>query len=530
MEICRLLFQNIVHLSSKDKDYVAQKSYLKPFFKYAPTVDGLIEAAKNRKFDDEKRRLLVDEINHQYDAYQITSKQKENLKALSSKNTFSIITAHQPSLFTGPFYYIYKIISTISAVEKLNKNQTEFQFVPIFVSGGEDHDFEEINHMHLFSKRVVWETESGGAVGELSCESLQETLSQLFEILGESQNAENLKSILKNNFKPSYSYGKAMLGFTNDLFKEYGLLVLNMSTPKLKQGFIPIIEKEIFEQVSQPIIEKTQEELSNKGFSKQAHAREINFFYLQKGARNRIIKTENGFSIDGTDIRFSEGEMKKEINNHPERFSPNVVMRPIYQEYTVPNICYIGGGGEIAYWLERKKQFEAFGVDYPVLMRRNSVAWIDAKSLKKITKWDSSIEEWFANDAEGLIKLYLEKHQTADSNFDNHYKVIENALSEIQKEAKQVESTLDGKIGAQNTKILKQVEMLDSWVKRSEKAKSSQTLEQIQRLKTKLFPKGLQERYENFMPYYLKYGESLFTILLQNLDPFEEGFVVIFED
>jgi bacillithiol biosynthesis cysteine-adding enzyme BshC len=230
-----------------------------------------------------------------------------------------------------------------------------------------------------------------------------------------------------------------------------------------------------------------------------------------------------------TDFRFSTAALKQEIHEHPERFSPNVVMRPVYQEAILPNLAYIGGGGELAYWLERKNQFEAFGLNFPMLIRRNSALWVDKASAKKLDKIGLHINELFG-DTEALIKRFVKENTENEINLKDEKSAIEKILVQVSEKATEVDPSLKGKVLAENAKIMKSIENLEGRLMRAEKDRFEVSLNQIRKLKDKLFPgNGLQERQENFLSLYVKYGKDLFEILKDNLNPLEEGMVIFVE-
>jgi len=304
---------------------------------------------------------------------------------------------------------------------------------------------------------------------------------------------------------------------------------LNMSHKKLKQLFVPIIKEEILEQSSAPIVNKTIRELEGLGFAGQAPPREINFFYLREQLRERIVLENNSYQVLNSGYRFSKEEIILEIESHPERFSPNVVMRPLYQELVLPNLAYIGGGGEIAYWLERKVQFEHFGINFPMLIRRNSVLWIDKAAAKRMDKLGLSSEAVFC-DVEDLVKDYVRRNSEEEMSLDGEKESLKSLFTTLANKISAVDSTLVKTVWAEHAKQLKGLEQLEMRLLRAEKQKHETALNQLRALKEKLFPKnGLQERYDNFLPFYLRYGSAFFDILKENLHPLEKGFVVIMD-
>ncbi|MBK7427234.1 MAG: bacillithiol biosynthesis BshC [Saprospiraceae bacterium] len=227
-------------------------------------------------------------------------------------------------------------------------------YIPTFILGAEDHDVEEINHIHLFNKKIVWETNQTGSCGRFNLDGLEEVIEQLKETLGGSANAESILNRVQNAYSGYRTYGQATRIFIHDLFNEYGLVILDMDDSKLKNEFKSVIQDEILNETALQNIINTQEEISNLGYKPATFVRPINFFYLGNGYRERIEREAENFRLQQSGQLFTPEEMSAEIDSAPENFSPNVNVRPVYQEFTLPNVAYIGGGGELAYWLERK--------------------------------------------------------------------------------------------------------------------------------------------------------------------------------
>ena len=527
MKIEKIEYGDVSAISFKDLSYINLEPFLKDFYTYTPTLESFAQAIEDRKNKPVDRPLLVEVLNDNYQHIETTEVQKNNIAALLSDNTYTIITAHQPSLLGGPLYYVLKIASTIHLCKQLKAKYPDSHFVPTFVSGGEDHDFDEIDHLHLYGKTITWERDSKGAVGRLSTDGLREVIGQVSEILGTKPLALEMMDSLNKILAGCTTYGEFVFKFVNHLFGKYGLIVINKDNAKLKRRFAPLMKKEILEQISKSLISETQEKLEQHKFKAQAFPREINLFYFCEEGRKRIEQNGDAYAIVDTDIQFTEAEIIAELDQHPERFSPNVVMRPLYQEYCIPNLAYIGGGGEIAYWLERKTQFEAFDVFYPMLIRRNSVMILNGGHLKTIHKLGFQVSDVF-NDVDKLIFQFINATADVEIKLDYQKRQIEEAYQQIATKSAAVDPSLSKSVLAEMTKQLKNIDNMESRIKRSLKSQEEVNVKKIEKLKEKLFPNnGLQERYDNFLPHYLDIGASFFDILIQNLDPLERKFLCI---
>ncbi len=527
MEITKLPFSKIPQLSKRDIAYVDENPLLDPFYKYPVRIENFETIIHSKQKENIDRNLLVDVLNEQYEKFEQSEQVNKNIQSLASENTFTVITAHQPSLFTGPLYYIYKIISTINLSKALNAYYPYFQFVPVFVTGGEDHDFEEVNHVNIFNKKLVWENDEKGAVGMMKTNSLQKVIGELKEVLGDSEKGQKIYAEIEDCYTKHEIYTDAVIDLIHRFFKDDGLLVFDMNHAKLKRSFVPFIKEEVIKQPSRVLVEQTAEMLNDVGFKQQAAAREINFFYLDEQLRERIVFENDTFKVLNTELTFSTEEMEEEIETHPGHFSPNVIMRPIYQESILPNLAYIGGGGEIAYWIERKSQFEHFKVNFPMLIRRDSVLWIDKAVSKKMEKLNLSVEAIF-EDTEVLIKQFVKKNAQGDLNLNSQKEEFNKVFESMKVVAQPIDASLLNKIDAEKTQLKNKIEKLEARLIKAEKQKHEVEINQIRALKGKLFPgNGLQERHDNLISFYFKYGDDFIKILKENLNPLDRKFVVI---
>lgn len=529
MQVSRISFNKIPQLSTRDIAYAMCDDSLRPFYKYDVNIESFAQIISDKQKDNTDRVLLVKELKTQYEQLSVNQLVVKQIESLAQKTTFTITTAHQPSLFTGPLYFVIKIMSTINLAKQLNETYPEHHFVPVFLTGGEDHDFEEANHLHLFGKTIEWQNKESGSVGAMSTASLDQSLAELEEILGQSDNAKAVFAALKKSYTSHDRYSMATIDYVHSLFGQYGLVVIDTSTYAFKEAFKPIMREELLEQPSQKLVEKTQESLTDAGFGAQAHARAINLFYLRDGLRERIIFEEGRYSVLNTDYSFTTVEILKELDDHPDRFSPNVVMRPLLQERVLPNLAYIGGGGELAYWMERQSQFEYFGVNFPMLIRRNSLVWIDKGHAKRLSKLGIDEEQLFSK-TEDLLKDFVRKNTENELSITSEKEQLKSLFESIAAKAKNIDPTLEKAIMADYARQAKSVANLEGRLMRAEKQKHDTALNQIRNLKEKLYPNnGLQERYDNFLPFYMRYGNRFFDVLLAELNPLEDGFVVILD-
>ena len=491
-------------------DYVDNKEALKKFHGLRPEV-GCFEAQISKKeFADEKRKVLCQVLDEQYQKITKSASVASNITSLKESNTYTITTGHQLNIFTGPLYFIYKIATVVNACKTLKEKYPAYNFVPVYWMASEDHDFDEISYFNLFGKRYEWETDQKGAVGRFKNEGFKELLESLPE------KAELFeKAYLENE-----NLADAVRYYVNELFADEGVVVVDADHAKLKALFTPVIKDELLTSTANQLVESTNTELEAVGYSPQIYSREINFFYLQDGSRERIIKEGDSYVVNNTSLKFSESEILTELDNHPERFSPNVVMRPLYQEVILPNLAYVGGPAEMIYWLQLPKVFEHYKVPFPILLPRNFALYINSASIKKMEKFEFGSEEIF-KDVEELRAEYLTKHGEKEMNLNGEVDDLKQVYDLLIEKAETVDASLKGFIAAEHAKAAKGLENIAKRLKRSEEQKHETALNQIGALKDKLFPGGgLQERHDNFLNFYLN-NPNFVKEILASLDAFD---------
>ncbi|MGZ3863520.1 MAG: bacillithiol biosynthesis cysteine-adding enzyme BshC [Bacteroidia bacterium] len=479
-------------------DYISGK--LNDFVAYEPTPEGIAAFIKKNNYDSLDRNVLVAELQKQNAGLKLSDATQKNIEQLKNKNTYTITTGHQLCLATGPLYFIYKIISVINFCETLNKKYPQNYFVPLYWMASEDHDFEEINHINLFNKKFTWNTAQKGRVGDFSLENIDSFLNEIKDVLGENENAKTILQILKTAYSQK-NLAEATRFLVNELFGNYGLIVLDGNSKTLKQQFITEIKKDIFENFAFKAVNNSIEKLKAKGYEAQVTPREINLFYAGKNFRERIILENSKFKVLNSDLEFSKGELEKKIETETESFSPNVVTRPLYQQKIIPNAAYVGGPGELAYWLQYKTMFEEASIPFPVLVPRNFVLYIEKGLQQRIEKLNLNVEDFFVGK-DKLIKDFALKQQPFD--LEKEKEALKKHFEEIKKNISKVDKTLEAATDAELQKNLKSLELLEQKALRAIKQKNEQSLNQIEVIHGRLFPDGVpQERVENFLRFYL---------------------------
>ncbi|MET3539595.1 bacillithiol biosynthesis cysteine-adding enzyme BshC [Pontibacter aydingkolensis] len=520
MKVIRMDYAATGAFSKTVTDYLCQSEKLLPFFNRFPTLDAFEEQIKEKKFSKEQRQALHQALQQQYTSISgIHSKVQQNIDLLQQPNTYTVTTGHQLNIFTGPLYFIYKIITAINTCKQLQQRYPDYNFVPVYWMATEDHDFAEINHFNLFGKGYKWETTQKGAVGRFSTEGLDKLLEELPETY----------PVFDEAYRNSKTLADATRAITHALFGEYGLVSIDGDDAQLKAALTPVVEKELTEQLSNKLVEEANAQLENTGYKPQVYSREINLFYLKDSLRERIVQEDGKYKVLNTDLSYTLEEMLQEANQHPERFSPNVILRPLYEELVLPNLAYIGGGAEVAYWFQLKKLFEACNVAFPILMLRNSALYITRGNASRMHKLGLKPEETFQSYLDLKKHLSSQIHEE-EINLEAQRKAVAAAFAEVEELAQTIDPTLVRAVAAEEQKANNALQMLEKKISKARDAKHEQTFKQLENLKEKLFPNGsLQERHDNLLTYQTN-NPDFIPALVEAFDPLEFKFTILEEE
>lgn len=509
-------------------DYINGDEKLRPFYEHAVSWAGLEAAMNARDQAPVNRKVLVEALVQQYKAAGLngTDAVDKAIQLLALPNTYTVCTAHQPNLFTGYLYFIYKILHAIRLAESLRERNPEASFVPVFYMGSEDADLDELGKINLGGEKLVWNTNQKGAVGRMQTKGLEPLLQRIEGQLSVLPYGPQLMQLLRTAYLGTKDIQTATFCLVHELFKQYGLVVLIADQPDLKRIMKPVFEDDLFNQTASAIVTDTVKRLS-ASYKVQANPRSINLFYLKDDIRNRIERTENGFVVVDTGMEFTEEEMKNELEQFPERFSPNVILRGLYQETILPNIAFIGGGGELAYWLELKELFQHYKVPYPVQVLRNSFLLVPENLAAKIDRMGFSLTDFFQPTDE-LMNQLVKRDSSVQVHLSSELRDSQAFYQHLQNLAGKIDSTLVPHVQALEKQMLHRLKELEKKMIRSEKRKFSDQARQLQAIRNILFPtNSLQERVENFLPYYAQFGPAFIDKIYKASPALEQEFRII---
>ena len=504
----KIPYQNTNSFSKLVLDYLNHDEKLKPFVNYFPDLKNFAKQVAEKQAHQIDRGILVEVLKRQNANLILSANTQENISLLELDTSFTVTTGHQICLFSGPLYFMYKIISVLSLCEQLNLKYPTNNFVPVFWMATEDHDFEEVNHIHLFSKKIKWETKQTGSVGKINLNGFQSVISELKSSLGSYKNIDKLIAFIEDAYLNHDNLADATRYFVNELFGKHGLVIIDGDNKDLKRQFVPQMKKDILQNSFIGALNECSMSLA-KNYKAQAFIRDINFFRLSEGKRELI-----------------KGNVtEREIEENPEQFSPNVLLRPLYQEIVLPNIAYVGGESEIAYWMQLKMAFCEEKIPFPLLVLRNSALLINQKQQDKFKKLGFELDDLFLSEDE-LNKRYVLAHSNMEISLENEKRDVILLYQKIA--SKNSDLSLENSIKAQLQKQLSAIDNLQEKFIRAEKKRSKTAINQIAKIKKQLFPNNaLQERHYNFIPYYLEYGDNFIKTLKNNFNPLIPNFVVL---
>jgi len=512
-------------------DYISGNESLKNLYDFTPDLPGISAAIEKRKTYPVNRQILVQSLKQQYSGYFDKSENKkveENINALLDEKTFTITTGHQLNIFTGPLYFIYKIVNAISYAQILKGQHPENHFVPVYWMATEDHDLEEINHFHIWGKTLKWDDKQAGATGRMNPHSLETVIEELGTLMENSPNGKDLVALFRNAYLGHKTLADATRYIVNELFKDYGLVVIDGDHPELKKALIPVLEMDIFNNTSFKAINATIDILQ-KNYKLPLSPREINVFYLGKNTRNRIVSDNGLYKVLDSDKSWTEDELITELHQNPENFSPNVVLRPMYQELILPNLDYVGGNSEIAYWLELKAAFDVANVFYPQVLVRNSALIIGKKAAEYLEMLKLKPEEIFLSLEDLKFRFYAVNELEHDSEKDAA--IILDQFEKLRNDLQGLPSDLAANIVKQMNLQVKEVKKWKSDIHQKQLELQEKKVAKIDKIYASFYPEGeLQERYDNFIPYYLQYGKDWIEMLVKEFNPLKPVCHVFIEE
>lgn len=523
-----LPYQQTGYFSRVIADYLNGNEFLRNFYDHPVSVEGIGAAMQDREKFPTDRILLEQTLREQYTGMSIPDAVDKNLSNLVSANTFTITTAHQPAIFTGNLYFIYKILHVIKMASFLKTVYPQKNFVPVFYMGSEDADLEELGHIYLDKEKLSWDTRQTGAVGRMKTDGLDKIIERIEGEFSVDPFGPELIALLRECYLNAENIQQATFKLLHVLFGIYGLIILIPDNRIFKSVMRGVFRDDLTNHIPFRVTGENVRLLSEQ-YPVQANPREINLFYLIDDIRERIDWKDGRFFVHNSKISFSPEFMEKELANFPERFSPNVILRGLYQCTLLPDIAFVGGGGETAYWLELMPLFHHYRVPFPVLVLRNSFLLIKKNMRQKIEKNGLRSETVF-KPAEELMEEYVRNHSDRQLSLEKQIRELRDVYISVKNISGEVDQTLEQHVEKLGAQALQKLEELEKKIIRAEKKNHEEVRRRIYEMREIMFPMGnLQERIDNFIPWYALYGTTYFDQLLLHSPTLEQKFTIMEE-
>jgi len=512
-------------------DFIEQRQWLDHFQLPKPDLQGLLQVAQDAEWEKFDRKLLLNTLTAQYRELEesgtvISEAVKDNLEALSSPDSRTITTGQQLHPATGPLYVVFKILSTLNLCKQLNAVQQQHRFIPVFWLASEDHDLQEVRELQVAGKTYTWLTEQSGPTGRISCKGLPEMLEQLKTDLGARPGIDKLLADVFNAYKSEYTLSLATRKLIHEWFGKAGLLMIDPDAAALKRSFIPVMQRDITRQEAPQAAKRLEEELSTHG-SLPLSIRSVNLFYLGEQFRLRIDTIPGGFRTPDERFNWTPEQLSAEIEAFPQRFSPNVVLRPLYQQSILPNVAYIGGPAEVVYWLQLRGVFQLHDIPFPVLLPRAHAVLVDNNLYEKFRRMGFAGKDWLEKPDE-LIARWMNARGITTEVFDQARKQTTLEMDALTGFMEATDKTLGDAGRAEKVRMLQAIDKLEEKWKKSQKRSEDQSVQVIRKVRDRIFPNGtLQERHDNILGF-IGSGDLQHPMdLLEHMDPLKKSLNLI---
>lgn len=528
MQVERIAYADTGRFAPPVLDHLANEGFIREFLELPADLDGLRQAAQARHFDPQHRAVLCAALEKQHSTGPMHDAVRASLGKLRDPRCLTVTTGHQLCLFTGPLYVPYKILNAIRLARQAEA-QLDRPVVPVFWMASEDHDAAEIDHAVVNGRTIRWTGASGGAVGRMKLTCVSTQVEEAIEALGPGADAAHVANMLRDAYREDRTLAEATRHFIHALFGHFGLIILDGDDPSLKKLFAPVIEEELLNQIAQRTVAYANERIEAR-YTVQAHAREINLFHLRPGHRSRIVQDADHYQVLDGGPRWTLDEMLLEARIRPQDFSPNVLLRPVYQEVVLPNIAYIGGGGELAYWIQLRWLFQAMRVPMPVVFLRTSAASISSKQMRQWTELQLTPQQLFA-PLDALKAEVAKKGAGFRTDLAEELAELEKLYARIASEATKADASLRGAVEARQKQALHGVQRLEKGMVRAAKHDQAVLMGRMDAIHEALFPGGgLQERRDSLLPRIAAEGLAALDKWIDVLDPLDPTFALVIED
>lgn len=510
-------------------DFEQVKNYYNINFRNENLYDELFEKVSSRK--NSNKSNLVSILLNYYEGLKCSNKTKQNIEFLNDEKTIAVFTGQQVGLLGGPLYTIYKAFTSIKLAEYLNTKFKEYNFVPIFWMAGDDHDYEEISFINLINKenelaKITLDDGKGleinrGPVGDLQFDTNVLEFSNLIKSnIRETEFTNGLTEMIDNVLQDGLSIKESFFRLMYQIFDDTGLIIFDPQQKNVKELLKPIFKKELTDyKIHNKDLLLTSADLDDN-YHAQVKIKPINLFYSDETGRHLIEPIEDEYRLKGKRKRFTKEEIIELVDNYPERFSGNVLLRPICEDYLFPTGFYIGGPGEISYYAQVIPLYTHYGLQHPIVFPRASATIIEGNIAKILIKYNLSSQDFF-NGKKELKETVINALADIDleAEFSNASTKISEILNNLSKKLTSIDQNLNNVSESTKNKISHLLEVMKNKSMKAQEQKFNSSLRQISKAQNLIYPNdNLQERELSIMNFVNKYGFEFFDWIYNELE------------
>ena len=513
------------------RDYIESEK-LNSFFSYKNQLDNYKKIIKKRSsFPLKKRDLLYNVLNSQYNGISDIGSVLDSIEKLKNKNTFTVTTGHQLCLNTGPLYFIYKILHTIKLCVELSKTYKEFNFIPVFWMASEDHDFEEIKSFETYSNKYqIASNDDDSCTGKIKPLHVTKILEEINKNFDGKPFKNDIYDLFASSYSKNLSLAESTRKIVHTLFKDYGLVIIDADDKQFKKSFKNYFIDEAENFSTNSFVSETIKKLTKLYRNKikiQVNPRDLNLFLIKHKKRYRLKFSNGKYHLVGSNISYKKDEIINKIKNNSEELSPNVILRPLYQEYLLPNLSYVGGNAEISYWLQLKSLFNYHKISFPILVVRNSFILLNRREVESIKKYNMDITD-FLDSRDSFLRKIVKNNIENDISLENEKNIIKNLNEDLIKKIADIDANLKTSIKSIEAKQISLMNLLEKKIIKSQKVKVKNIINTLEKIYNKIYPDGLfQERKINFSEFYSYKGKELIDIIYQSTSPFDNSINIV---
>jgi bacillithiol synthase len=512
LRVERLPFERVPGQSRLFLEYLRDPTRLRRFYPEAVRFHHELADRRVRVLDNytTSRDALCDALAEMNTSWGAGAQTLENVRRLRSRDSVAVVTGQQVGLFTGPLYTLYKALSAVKLAACLTARGTEA--VPVFWMASEDHDWEEVRTAQVIAcdGRLAsieipdaLHNEGEQVGGVVLNETVEDAAKRLFDLLPSSEFLPDIERLVRDCCHGGRTLAEAFARMLTSLTSRYGLVLLDPVDPRVKRLAAPLYSEAALKGAEiAAATDARSRELEAEGYHAQVHTSADAFplFLIEEGARRALTRTDAGrYRAKGTEREWSAEELAALALDEPERFSPNVTLRAVVQDYLLPTIAYFGGAAEVAYFAQTAESYRVLERPATPVLHRASLTVVERRTARTLRRYELKLEDFFGG-LDSVIARVVEKHLGPEvaGAFDETDAAVNNALDSLDAALRGFDPTLAEALKGGRRKVRHQLDGLRSRFHRARIQRDRAALRQLERAATALYPeKALQERHVN---------------------------------